>query len=157
NVTDNTLIASVNNQLAGEQAGQPMYQGRVGWTAKKPANPRTDPLQIGLWGMTGADQFSRPIGGHTRLEMNVGGLDVVVPLAPRFSLRGEWWSGNNLADVRGGIGQGINDLGHEVHSHGGWSELTINARGRWASSVGYSEDAPRRSDLTLVTNRLFNR
>ena len=40
-----------------------------------------------------------------------------------LDLMGEWWTGKNLSDFRGGIGQGIDAAtGREIRSSGGWIE-----------------------------------
>ena len=66
-----------------------------------------------------------------------------------MSVRGETWSGQNLSDFRGGIGQGVNPTAKkEIKSAGGWIELlyssTINS-----VAVGWTLDDPDDNDLPI--------
>jgi hypothetical protein len=60
----------------------------------------------------------------------------------------EFWSGKNLDDVRGGIGQGVNntaadpDQGKEIEATGGWFQLGYQAMPSWKVYIGYSFDNP---------------
>jgi len=148
-----------NAHLDGIASDEPDWQARIGWTSKPPKNPKKDAFSVGVWGRTAHTRTVVPVRGRTRFDSDIVGMDAVVPLAPRFSLRGELWSGDNLSDVRGGIGQGIAlgaTFAREIHSQGGWGELTINPKGRWFASLGYSEDHPRLSDLAGTSNRREN-
>ena len=78
------------------------------------------------------------------------GAGTCVTLAPTaFAwLKGEFWTGKNLSDVRGGILQGINTTtGHEVNSQGGWLELGLRPVKWFSVHGGYSMDNPDNGDL----------
>ena len=65
-------------------------------------------------------------------------------------VRGEAWTGSNLADVRGGIGQGINRAsGRGIDSTGGWIEAGGDVTSRYSLFGGYTIDSP--DDDTVPT------
>ncbi|MEE9386639.1 MAG: hypothetical protein V3V08_24760 [Nannocystaceae bacterium] len=81
------------------------------------------------------------------LGYSVGG-HLQVPLTQRVWLSGEAFYGQNLSDVRGGIGQGINVTdAREVRSAGGWGELGVQAMEKWSIHAGGSVDNPVDDDL----------
>jgi hypothetical protein len=66
-----------------------------------------------------------------------------------FDFAGEIWLGENLSDLRGGIGQGVNTTtGPEIASKGGWVELGYKASPTYRIAIGYTKDDPSDSDLT---------
>ena len=122
-----------DGRLDGMDAARPMVQGLVElkgkyWTQEKA-------LTIGAWGhyaserVDDVDDLAPPPGSfdYDELRMlkswSIGG-HLVVPLTEKIWIRGEAFYGQNLADLRGGIGQSINTLtGDEIKSVGGWGEL----------------------------------
>ena len=77
------------------------------------------------------------------------GLDATTKLSSKLGLSGEYWTGQNLADVRGGIGQGVNTVtGAEIRSHGGWIELGYQSSLKYKFAVGYTAEAPEVTDIS---------
>ena len=65
-------------------------------------------------------------------------------------MRGEVWSGKNLSDFRGGIGQGVNiNTGEEIKSSGGWLEFLIKVNTELQVEVGYTVDNPEDENLGI--------
>ncbi|MFP3940646.1 MAG: hypothetical protein ACOC7L_01890 [Acidobacteriota bacterium] len=130
--------------LDGEEAGVPNLQARLGWT--RPVG--SGELSLGVWGHVAREELTAPVGGETELEGSSLGVDFTVPVGPRLTLRGEAWSGENLSDVRGGIGQGVNvTTGEEIASQGGWAELAWRATDVYSLYGGATLDAPDEEDL----------
>jgi hypothetical protein len=72
-------------------------------------------------------------------------------------VKGEFWTGAGLGDVRGGIGQSINTLtGNEIDSNGGWVELGYKATADYTMSAGWTYDNPDNADL-MAGGRKLNR
>jgi hypothetical protein len=63
-------------------------------------------------------------------------------------LKAEAWQGKNLADIRGGILQGVNlTTGEEIHARGGWAEIGYKPFSFVSVYAGASTDDPRAKDL----------
>jgi hypothetical protein len=68
----------------------------------------------------------------------------------------ELWAGENLADFRGGIGQGLNlPRKIPIHAKGGWAELVYRTCPWYQVAVGATVDDPRNGDLEGINQPLF--
>lgn len=140
---------SVVANLDGVDSAVPTTQLRLayngaGWVAGKK-------LEVGAWGHSANEDLADgapPIGGRDSWDSRAFGIDVKLPLAKKVDFEAELWSGKNLDDVRGGIGQGVNvtagdpHLGTEVESRGGWAQLAVSPTTWFALYGGYSFDDP---------------
>jgi hypothetical protein len=107
------------------------------------------PLALGVSEFHAQTDTVRSIGGHTRFDAQGTNLDYTLPLSQRVSWRGELWSGHNMSDMRGGIGQGFNaTLGRLIRARGGWSELSLKVTRRWSVVPGVTVDDPNAADLS---------
>ena len=116
-----------NNKVRdGEDSGLPNLQARIGYT--RPGFVPRENMVVGIWGHLAKEEIgevSARIAGENSFTSNSIGGDIILPiisLSPVGSLtmRGEVWSGKNLSDFRGGIGQGVNiNTGEEIKSSGG--------------------------------------
>lgn len=78
---------------------------------------------------------------------------VQLPLSQHFTLQGLAWTGENLDNYLGGIGQGVNAaLGTEVASYGGWGQGVVTFNKKFKVGVGYGIDDPDDGDLELMGN-----
>ena len=128
----------------GEAAAVPNVQGRLGLTY--PVGARR--LGVGIWAHTARVEVSTPIVGETRFGSHSVGGDFELPLGKKGMVRGEGWTGSNLSDVRGGIGQGINRTsGDGIHSSGGWAEIGADLTPYYSLFVGYTVEAPKGADV----------
>ena len=124
-----------NGVLDGSEAMRPFVQARVGLAQKR--------LKAGVWTHWGAEETATPVGGDSSFTSMVVGVDASVALSAKLAFEGEGWSGSNLSDIRGGIGQGINqDTGEEIASAGGWGHLVVKPNPRWKLFAGAMMDAP---------------
>lgn len=129
-----------NGVLDGSEAMQPFVQARVGLALNK--------IKAGAWFHRGAEETATPVGGDSSFTSSVVGVDASVPLGSRLSIEGEGWSGSNLSDIRGGIGQGINlETGEEISSSGGWAHLAVRPAEGWKLFAGAMIDAPEEDDV----------
>jgi hypothetical protein len=128
----------------GEAAALPNIQGRFGLS--HPLGKRR--LAVGVWGHFARMKVASAVAGRTRWDGSGFGVDVELPLASRFTIRGEAWTGSTLSDFRGGIGQAVNRAtGEEIGSRGGWVELGVDLTGAYTVWLGYAVDAPEEDDL----------
>ncbi len=129
-----------NGVLDGSEAMRPFVQARVGLAQKR--------LKAGVWTHWGAEETATPVGGDSSFTSMVVGVDASVALSAKLAFEGEGWSGSNLSDIRGGIGQGINqDTGEEIASAGGWGHLVVKPNPRWKLFAGAMMDFPDEDDV----------
>ncbi len=143
----------------GEGASTPTIQARVGYTA--PSRVKGQNWSVGIWGHTAHQEVNRftvpTAGGGTSFSSHLIGADVSLPLSSKLKLQGEIWTGKNLSDVRGGIGQGIDvPTGTEISAKGGWIEASYKASPRYTFNIGTTLDQPDASDLTPANARTRN-
>ena len=91
---------------------------------------------------------------------------VQLPLHSRLTLQGIVWTGENLDNYLGGIGQGVNaDIGTEVAVYGGWGQIIYSPSKQIQLGVGYGIDDPDDNDLAgdartyndrIFTNFFYN-
>lgn len=123
----------------GEASGVPNLQLRLGLS--RPLGAKQ--FSAGVWGYVSEQRVTAAIAGKSEFSSQAIGVDFEVPLGRRISARGELWTGQNLGDVRGGIGQSINPLtGATIKSSGGWGELGGVVVPQYSLFVGYTLDAP---------------
>lgn len=105
-----------------------------------------------LWGRTLEERINP--GTYESLLVQLG---IQLPVTTRVTLQGEFFTGHNLDQYLGGIGQGINPvLGTEVEAQGGWVQALFDIDHRWSTSLGYGYDDPKNGDLSGVTTRTRN-
>jgi hypothetical protein len=138
----------------GDASARPMVQGRIGLA--KLFGKRVD---AGLWGHWGWERTEAPIGASGRTHFYTGsvGYDLKIKILDELTFAGEIWYGKNLADLRGGIDQGVNTgRGEEIAARGGWAELIAQLADPYYVAVGVGVDDPRDSSLTVATQRSHN-
>jgi len=145
-----------NGVRDGEDSGLPNLQARIGYT--RPGFVPRENMVVGIWGHLAKEEIgevSARIAGENSFTSNSIGGDIILPiisLSPVGSLtmRGEVWSGKNLSDFRGGIGQGVNiNTGEEIKSSGGWLEFLIKVNTELQVEVGYTVDNPEDENLGI--------
>src|SRR5690606_22715369 len=153
------LTGAVNNQdldtptgeRDGFDSGMPHVQLRVGFKSDGWVEKRK--IELGVWGLYGRTETDTFFNGENRFDTWLVGVDVSIPLSESLTFRGEAWAGENLGDVRGGIGQTINttagtpNFGGEIASKGGFAELVYMLSPQTRLHVGASTDDPDNDDL----------
>jgi hypothetical protein len=79
-------------------------------------------------------------------EVNLLDFGYNVPLTSMLTLNGQVWTGQNLYDFLGGIGQCGYDR-DEVRASGGFANLAIKPAGKFSYNLAYGMDNPVDSDL----------
>jgi hypothetical protein len=148
------LTGAVNNEdldtPTGERDGFDSGMPHLQMRAAKKTDLLVDgkPAEFGAWGAFGQTQSDTAFNGETRFDVWIAGIDVQLPLCADCMLRGEGWTGQNLGDVRGGIGQTINTAtGEEIASTGGWAELVWSASPKTRLHVGATIDDADNADV----------
>jgi len=133
---------------AGEQSGQPAYATRIAWSRRAFGRD----LTIGLGGYYARQNwgFGRDVDGWA------GTSDVTLPLGNFFDLSGEFYRGQAIGGLGGGIGQSlllsgpITDSGTTIHgldSMGGWVQLKFKPKTNFEVNFAYGQDNPFASEL----------
>jgi regulator of replication initiation timing len=148
NVTGEASYSSQRLPQAGESSGQPAYAGRVAWTRSTGARA----LSFGASGY-----YSRQNWGVGR---NVNGWAAItdwrVPLVAKLELSGEFYRGEAVGGLGGGIGQSVvfNSSPANLYSDfvplnsaGGWSQLKFLATSRLEFNAAYGSDNPFAADV----------
>jgi len=150
---------------AGEDAGFPSLQARASVTFPSWGYK---PTTIGVSGHWAKEEYDTAVNGsNDKFHSWSLNLDVLQPVNKWLTLKGELFTGENLAAYLGGIGQGLRNIGtsgspvydKEISSRGGWIEASFGPWGKWSYNVGVSVDDVDDDDLGGVTdnNRECNR
>ncbi len=146
-----------------EPTGWPILQGRLATTLGDRTAGR--PIEVGVSGHIGETGFDFLTAGPPPLNLPPEmdrrfrtwsfNVDVRVPITDRLSVKGEFFTGENLSAFLGGIGQGVCGCTRStVRSSGGWFDVTYKLTPRWRVAAGYGLDDPVDSDLLF--GRTYN-
>jgi hypothetical protein len=129
----------------GTDSGLPTAQGHaaLSWTMG------SGTASLGLHGHAGRENLRHELGDEI-IELSASGWggDMTLPLGS-LTLSGEFWTGWNLDDYFGGIGQGIavsGTVAQSVASTGGWGEMAWRD-GPTRFHAGFGLDDPDDADL----------
>ncbi|MBV5326333.1 MAG: hypothetical protein JZU65_01660 [Chlorobium sp.] len=149
-IGESNTLAETWNTDPGKDADMPAIQGRIAFSA--PLLVDTQPATIALSGHYGQEEWdSDKTGNHATLDSWSCNVEIAMPLSEKVTLGGEYFTGSNLDDYWGGIGQGVNkdvsgDL-KEIRSQGGWAALRYTMNPSTTFSLGAGIDDPNDNDL----------
>ncbi len=136
----------------GADAGFPTFQGRAGltfpWFGFKPTT-------VGVSAHWGREQYS----SDDKVDSWSLNLDVLQPICPVVTVKGELYVGENLDDYFGGIGQGVRagaTESHAVGDRGGWFAVVLGPWDAWSFNVGAGLDDVESGDVD-TDDRTSNR
>lgn len=128
-----------NGVRDGEDSGLPNLQGRIALRFRNG--------ELGVWAHHAWERVTNPVANQVRFTSHSVGLDYQWRFGAKWDARGEIWTGRNLSDFRGGIGQGVNATGAEIHSKGGWLEIGWQYSPKQRLALGYTLDDPKDDDV----------
>ncbi len=130
----------------GEDTGFPTFQGR---TALSFPFLTDEKATVGVSGHWGQEEFDMDASDNNKkFDSWSANVDVTLPIFQWLTAKGEFWTGENLDDYLGGIGQGVNQTTmDEIQSAGGWVALSLGPFGRWHYNLGAGLDDPDNGDL----------
>lgn len=149
------LQASLNRSMGrgsdGETCGMPSYQGRASFATKLMGGV----AEIGVSGLLGCEESthadSMDVTTVYELDQSVMAVDVSLPLGDMFAVKGQYFTGKNLAHYLGGVGQGVAEVPVEdsrnyepveIEASGWWAQLTVKPAADWQINVGTGMDDP---------------
>lgn len=147
-LTGNVPTSAYRYPSAGEQSGQPAYATRVAWSHRAFGKD----LTLGVGGYYGRQNWGsgRYVNGWTVTSQ------VSIPLGGYFELGGEFYRGNSVGGLGGGVGQSIllsGAIGHPsttiqgLASLGGWVQLKVKPKANFEMNFAYGQDNPFASEL----------
>jgi hypothetical protein len=131
---------------SGQDTGQPMYQGRSSLTFPLLGYK---PTTVGFSGHWGKEKFDNvPSSQGDKFDTWSLNLDVNQPINKWLTVKGELFSGENLSQFLGGIGQGINTTtSNEIATKGGWIAASMGPWDKLRFNTGFSMEDADRDDL----------
>jgi hypothetical protein len=95
-----------------------------------------------------AGYYAREVIWNQRFDSEALIIGGSIPLGEKLTLKGSVWTGSNLDNAWGGIGQGINVVTRRaIASTGGWAQLRFQPDPKVWFNLGFSTDNPRDADL----------
>ena len=141
---------NVSGADSGKDAAMPSIQGRLALST--PLLVSGKPATIAVSGHYGQEELDTTASGeHETLDSWSCVLELSLPLSDRLLFASELFTGANLDDYWGGIGQGVNRDNvnniKAIRSHGGWAALRYAANPETTLSIGAGMDDPNDDDL----------
>ncbi len=143
---------SMGRDHDGEASGMPAFQGRLAFSTQLLGEK---PMTIGVGGLWGQEEstYTDTLLAETVYELEQSGIviDAVVPVGDMMTLKGGYFTGKNLAQYLGGIGQGIAEVPAEesrnvepveIEASGWWAQLSVRASEDFTINVGAGSDDP---------------
>jgi hypothetical protein len=149
-IGESNNLAETWNTDPGKDADMPTLQGRIAFSS--PLLVDNQPATIALSGHYGQEEWDRDkTGNHETIDSWSCNVEIAMPLSEKFTLAGEYFTGSNLDDYWGGIGQGVNNSMpgdvKEIRSQGGWAALRYTVNPSASFSLGAGIDDPDDNDL----------
>jgi predicted porin len=148
-------------QTDGSDSGVPTFQGNL---MIETMDINEKPIKLGVsgfWGQMTADEVVSNVVVRVDSKdydtwLLMGSLSL--PFNDYFGVNAVGWTGENLDNVYGGIGQGINFAQDKViKSKGGWVQALVNITPQFNINVGYGVDDPDDDDLNIGNRELNTR
>jgi len=142
------MMGTVNEsgQAATNFGDVPAFDARIAasaplWTEKEAAS-------IALGAHYGHQELTEKIVGKRVFVQKGLFAELSVPVTEQVGVRGEAFFGENLADLRGAIGQGVNAIRDiAIRTKGFWAEAWVKPSGCVSVAAGVGQDDPNDSDL----------
>ncbi|MCA9264313.1 MAG: hypothetical protein KDA60_10715 [Planctomycetales bacterium] len=162
NIVPDLASGDVAAGVIRESGAWPMLQGRLGFKV----DAIELPLAFGVSGHIGETGFDftrtgpgpamLPPERNARFQSWSANADWSLPMSERFGIHGEFFTGENLSNLLGGINQGVCPcLRVPISSIGGWTEIWFDWTQHIHSHLGFGVDDPDDSDS--VVGRTQNR
>ena len=134
----------------GKDAAMPSFQGRIAFS--EPLIVKNQPATIAFSGHHGQEEWdTNSTGNFKTLDSWSCNLELTMPLCEKVLFAGEYFTGSNLDDYFGGIGQGVNSAAasnpKEIRAQGGWGALRYTINPETSVSLGAGIDDPNDNDL----------
>ena len=141
-----------NGFADGADAAIGSYQARVAfsmplWTKQ--------PLKVAVGGHLGKEQFKTADGADKKLTAWGVFAELDVPIWKQVGIKGEFFMGQGLSDVRGGVKNLLNTDGDEPKTLGFWGELWVKPVPYIDIRGGYGQDSPEKAANGIESNAVI--
>ncbi len=143
-LTDN--VFRDNSAVVPASSRWPILQGRLAYSFGKDFF-RAGPVTLGVSSHLGEQRYE--FAGHRKFlktwSLNV---DANIPLTEKLGFQMEYFVGENLANIEGGILQGVDLVrGDTIRAQGGWAGLQYRWTKKLETNLCYLIDDPKNSDV----------
>jgi hypothetical protein len=130
----------------GEDSALPLLQWNLQYATEMPAGE----ARFGMGGHYGKEEVERFLpDGSDDFVTSLLMVSADLPLTDFLSLTGAVWTGENLSNYQGGVGQGINLVRNtEIAASGGWVQMHWNTTPELQFNFGYGIDNPDDGDIS---------
>jgi len=135
-------IGTVENkgQVGTNFGSAPAYQARIAFQSA--SWTKTD-LHIALGYHTAEEVLAEKGFGEDTFDQEGVFVEAILPVVDGLSVHGEYFSGKNISDLRGGILLGLNPVtDEEIETAGYWAEARVDMVEDMTFSLGYGIDDP---------------
>ncbi len=123
----------------------PTIQGRLALTCG--TDRQTGPITFGTSGHIGEQRYEFA-GQRKYLKTWSLNVDLDLPITKKLSLQAEYFLGENLANIEGGILQGVDMARRDtIRAQGGWVALTYQWSKKLQTNFAYMIDDPYNNDV----------
>ncbi|MDR2641624.1 MAG: hypothetical protein LBC74_02395 [Planctomycetaceae bacterium] len=144
-ITDN--VFRDDNSVSPASSSYPIIQGRLAYSWGKGCFEHGKPIVLGVSSHFGEQRFT--FGGNKKnLETWSFNVDLDLPLTKRLGFQMEYFIGENLATIEGGILQGVDIARRDtIRSQGGWMAFMYQATKKTQINFCYMIDDPFNKDV----------
>jgi hypothetical protein len=136
-----------NTAVSPASTSWPVIQGRLAYTLGKGCFDHGKPITLGVSSHLGEQRFTF---GSNRKNLRTWSfnVDVDLPVTEKLGLQMEYFLGENLATIEGGILQGVDiQRRNTIRTQGGWAALTYQATKKLQTNFCYMIDDPFNDDV----------
>ena len=147
--------ASTNTD-PGKDAQMPTIQYRAAYS--RPLWVEKVPAMVAISGHYGQEEWDLDNAGNDTVAKTYStSLELSLPVTSKLTFTSELFTGANLDDYGGGIGQGVTQMAgppndvKSIKARGGWLALKYQANAKTVLALGVAQDDPNDADLAANT------
>ncbi|MDR0336979.1 MAG: hypothetical protein LBI18_07805 [Planctomycetaceae bacterium] len=137
-----------NTYVVPASTSWPVVQGRIAYVFGKSQFQHGKPMTLGVSAHIGEQQFTFAGNDRKNLKTWSFNIDFDLPITKKLGIQMEYFLGENLATIEGGILQGVDtQRRNTIRSQGGWAASTYQATEKLQTNLGYMIDDPFNNDV----------
>jgi hypothetical protein len=144
-ITDN--VFRDGTAVSPASSSWPVVQGRLAYTFGKGCFEHGKPVTLGVSSHIGDQRFTFA-GNRKNLHTWSFNIDFDLPITKKFGFQMEYFLGENLATIEGGILQGVDAARQNtIRAQGGWAAFTYQVTKKLQTNLCYMIDDPFNEDV----------
>jgi hypothetical protein len=146
-IVDNVL-RDFGTRYSAAVTSSPSFQGRAAYSFGKGSFKHGKPITVGISSHLGSQRFTFAGNDKRNLKTWSFNADVDLPLTEKLGFQMEYFFGENLSTIEGGIMQGIDVQRRDtIRSQGGWVGLSYQFTKKRQMNFCYMIDDPFNEDV----------